>query len=139
MHLLQNGKGGGNCEIIASQSTAIAERLQEINMSIPMVVRTRWNSQYLTVLKILDVPNGVFVEILTDVDCTELVLSFKDIAVLHEFLSIFALFAETTVQTQTGSGVSVSLVAPSVLGIYFDLENERNVCKYSSSLCAVLL
>lgn len=124
---------------LSHQSTAVAERLQEINMSIPLAVKTRWNSQYLTVLKILDVPSGVLVEILTDEDRTELVLSIKDIAILREFISIFALFAEATVQTQTGSGVSVSLVAPSVLGIYFDLENERNVCKYSGSLCAVLL
>jgi hypothetical protein len=35
--------------------------------------------------------------------------------------------------------VSISLVAPSVLSIYFDLENELKVCRYSSSLCKMLI
>ena len=124
---------------LSHKSTTVAEKLQDIKMSIPMAVSTRWNSQYVTVSKIVDIPNAMLIDILTEEKRTELVLSVKDIAILREFVSIFALFAEATTQTQTGSSVSVSLVAPSILGIYFDLESEAKVCKYTGPLCAVLL
>ncbi|CAF1534752.1 unnamed protein product, partial [Rotaria sordida] len=69
----------------------------------------------------------------------ELVLSMKDLAVLREFISIFTLLVETTNRTQAEQCVSISLVAPSVLGIYYDLENELKLCKYISSLCNALI
>ena len=124
---------------LSHKSTLIAEQLHEINVSIPTPVATRWNSQYLTASRILDVPNATLTRLLTEQKHCELILSVKDISILREFLSIFALFAEATIQTQTGSNVSISMVAPSVLGIYFDLENEAKVCKYTGSLCTSLL
>ncbi|CAF4195291.1 unnamed protein product, partial [Rotaria sordida] len=69
----------------------------------------------------------------------ELLLSMKDLAVLREFISIFTLFVEATTRTQAEKCVPISLVAPSILGIYYDLENELKLCKYTSSLCNVLL
>ncbi|CAF1276570.1 unnamed protein product [Rotaria sordida] len=69
----------------------------------------------------------------------ELVLSMKDLAVLREFISIFTLLVEATNRTQAEQCVSISLVAPSVLGIYYDLENELKLCKYISSLCNALI
>ena len=61
----------------------------------------------------------------------------KDLGVLREFISIFTLFAEVTTGTQTGQCVSISLVTPCVLGIYFDLKNELKYIQthYAKHLC----
>ena len=124
---------------LSYKSTLIAEQLHEINVSIPTPVATRWNSQYLTASRILDIPKGTLTLLLTAQKHSELVLLVKDITILREFLSIFAFFAEATIQTQTGSNVSISMVTPSVLGTYVDLKNEAKVCKYTDSLCTSLL
>jgi hypothetical protein len=63
----------------------------------------------------------------------------KDLGILREFISVFTLFAEATTRTQAEQSVSISLVAPSILGIYYDLENELKLCKYTSSLCSTLI
>ena len=69
----------------------------------------------------------------------ELILSIKELNILREFISIFTLFAEATTKTQADQCLSISLVAPSILGIYFDLEHESKICKYSRSLCNMLM
>ncbi|UJR18451.1 hypothetical protein I4U23_005356 [Adineta vaga] len=51
---------------------------------------------------------------------------------LEEFVSLFELFNEATVLTQGQSYTTISLVAPTVLGILFDLE--RELCSSSSTL-----
>jgi hypothetical protein len=64
----------------------------------------------------------------------------KDSAILREFISIFTLFVEVTTRTQAEECVSISLVAPSILiGIYYELENELKLYKYTSSLCNALI
>lgn len=69
----------------------------------------------------------------------ELIFSMKDLNVLREFISIFTLFAEATTRTQAEQYISTLLVAPSILGIHFDLENELQLSKYSKSLCKALI
>ncbi|CAF4117868.1 unnamed protein product, partial [Rotaria magnacalcarata] len=54
-------------------------------------------------------------------------------------LSVFALFAEATTRTQIENSASISLVAPSVLSIYYDLEHEQVNCKHLGSLCRTLI
>jgi hypothetical protein len=124
---------------LSHKSIPVAEKLQEFKLSIPLAVVTRWNSQFITVSKILDIPNVFLNDLLVEQKKDELILSTKDIAVLHEFISIFVLFAEATIRTQAEQSVSISLVAPSILGIYYDLENELKLCKYTSSLCKALI
>jgi len=124
---------------LSHKSIPVAEKLQECKLSIPLAVITRWNSQFITVSKIIDIPNILLNDLLTEQNKGELILSMKDLVILREFISIFALFAEATTRTQAEQCVSISLVAPSVLGIYYDLENESKLCKYTSSLCDTLM
>lgn len=124
---------------LSHTSISVAEKLQELKFSIPEAIVTRWNSQFFTISKVLDIPHPLLNDLLADQKRSELILSMKDLTVLREFISIFTLFAEATTRTQAENCLSVSLVAPSVLGIYFDLENEAKTSKHSSSLCNALL
>ncbi|CAF1461555.1 unnamed protein product [Didymodactylos carnosus] len=63
----------------------------------------------------------------------------KDEAELKEFLSLMCLLAEATSRTQAQNGPSISMVAPSIIVIYFDLKNELKNCVYPSSLCKRLI
>ena len=121
------------------KSVSLAEKLQEQNISIPTAVKTRWNSQYNTVCRILEIPHTVLNDLLRDTGRADLVLSTRDISLLEEFAGIFALFAEATTRTQAAKCPSISLVAPSVLAIYFDLLTEEQNCKFLGSLCRGLL
>ncbi|CAF3334021.1 unnamed protein product [Rotaria sp. Silwood2] len=114
-------------------------KVAEIAKLSHKTVITRWNSQFITVSKILDISNVFLNDMLTEQKKGELVLSMKDLAILREFISILTLFVEATTRTQAEQCVSISLVAPSILGIYYDLENELKLCKYTSSLCNALI
>ncbi|CAF3145510.1 unnamed protein product [Rotaria socialis] len=65
----------------------------------------------------------------------DLILNSRDRNILEEFVSLFELFNEATVLIRGESYATVSLVAPIVLGILFDLEHELN----SSTLILVSL
>ncbi|CAF1610989.1 unnamed protein product [Adineta ricciae] len=73
------------------------------------------------------------------VDRTDLILTACDILSLQEFASVFALYAEATTRAQADKTASISLVAPSILSIYFDLERERTNCEYPGPLCRTLV
>ena len=113
--------------------------MQRENLSIPLAVKTRWNSQYHTICKVLEISHTLLNDLLRNVGRVDLVLTARDIIILQEFASIFALFAEATTRTQIEKSPSISLVAPSILSIYFDLEHEHSNCKYLGSLCRTLL
>ncbi|CAF1080218.1 unnamed protein product [Adineta ricciae] len=121
------------------KSTSFAEVLQRENISIPIAVKTRWNSQHHTICKVLEISHILLNDLLRSVDRTDLILTARDIIILQEFASIFALFAEATTRSQADKTASISLVAPSILSIYFDLERERTNCKYLGSLCRTLV
>ena len=121
------------------KSTLFAENLQRHNISIPLAVKTRWNSQHHTICKVLEISHTLLNDLLRNIDRADLVLTARDITILQEFASIFALFAEATTRTQSETSASISLIAPSILSIYFDLEHEQSSCKYLGSLCRALL
>ncbi|CAF4399168.1 unnamed protein product, partial [Rotaria magnacalcarata] len=79
---------------LSHKSITIAEKLQNEKFSIPEAIVTRWNSQFLTVSKVVGIPNTLLNDLLNEQKKTELLLSTKDLAVLREFISIFTLFAE---------------------------------------------
>ncbi|CAF3165254.1 unnamed protein product, partial [Rotaria sp. Silwood2] len=59
---------------------------------------------------------------------------------LEDFVCLFELFNEATILTQGECYATVSLVAPTILGILFDLEHERASSNLSLvSLCEALL
>ncbi|CAF1360442.1 unnamed protein product [Rotaria sordida] len=101
---------------LAHTSTSFAERLEEQKYSIPLANRTRWNSQFQTVKKVINRK------------------------ILEDFVSLFELFNEATVLTQGEYYATVSLVALTILGILFDLEREHASSNLSLvSLCEALL
>ena len=117
-----------------------AEQLAKANYSIPRANRTRWNSQFQTVKKLLNIPSSTINSILTDLKKNDLILGSKDRKTLEEFVSLFELFNEATVMTQGESYATVTLVAPTVLGILFDLERELNSSTLTLlSLCKALI
>ena len=113
--------------------------MQAHNISIPMAIKTRWNSQYNTVCKTLEIHHTLLSDLLRDVGHPDLILTAREISLLQEFASIFALFAEATTRTQAENSASISFVAPSILSIYFDLRHEEQNSKYLGSSCRTLL
>ncbi|CAF5087461.1 unnamed protein product, partial [Rotaria magnacalcarata] len=109
---------------LSHSSTVFSERLEKFNYTIPRANRTRWNSQFQTVKKVVDIPSSILNSILSDLKKNDLILNSKDRKVLEEFVSLFELFNEATVLTQGESYATICLVAPTVLGILFDLERE---------------
>ena len=121
------------------KSTAMAEKLQNDGICIPLAVITRWNSQYYTVSRIIEIPSDKLNDYLRELKKDALILSQRDISVLNEFVSVFALIAEVFTKAQADQSASISLVAPSLLEIYFDLDSELATLKYTGGLCKALL
>ena len=121
------------------KSSAMAERLDRGGFHIPVAVVTRWNSQYYTAAKTIEIPPDKLNEYLRELKKDSLVLSQRDIAILNEFISVFALLAEACTRAQADQAASISLVAPSLLEIYFDLESEQTSLKYTGGLCKALM
>lgn len=117
----------------------MAEKLEQDGFSIPIAVITRWNSQYQTVVKTIEIPSEKLNDCLRELKKESLILSQRDLAILNEFISVFALFAEVFTRAQADQTSSISLVAPSLLQIYFDLELEQTTLKYGAGLCKTLL
>jgi hypothetical protein len=51
---------------LSHKSIPLAEKLQEFKLTIPIAIITRWNSQFIRVSKILDIPNVLLNDILTE-------------------------------------------------------------------------
>ncbi|CAM4794704.1 unnamed protein product [Rotaria magnacalcarata] len=112
----------------------------KFNYTIPRANRTRWNNQFQTVKKVIDIPSSILNLILSDLKKNDLILNSKDRKVLEEFVSLFELFNEATVLTQGESYATICLVAPTVLGILFDLERELGSSTLTLvSLCEALI
>jgi hypothetical protein len=124
----------------AHKSVPFAERLEKAQVSIPRAVKTRWNTQFHTVKKVMQIPCVVLNSILTDLKKNDLILSTRDRKVLEEFVSLFELFNEATKLTQGEQYATISIVAPCVLALLHDLEHELESSTLSLiSLCQSLL
>ncbi|CAF4193426.1 unnamed protein product, partial [Rotaria magnacalcarata] len=111
---------------LSHTSTIFAEKLEHIGKSIPKANKTRWNSQFSTVEKVLNIPPSELNEILVFVKHKDFCLLAKDYQMLNEFLSLLTLFAEATILTQSENTPSISFIAPTVLTIYHDLLYEQS-------------
>ena len=116
-----------------------AEKLEQIGKSIPKANKTRWNSQFNTIEKVLSIPSLEFNEILITLKRKDLCLLTKDYDILNEFVLLFTLIADATTITQSENTPSISLVGPTILTIYYDLMNEQSTMLYTSSLCLALI
>lgn len=117
----------------------MAEKLEQNGFNIPMAVITRWNSQFHTIARTIEIPSDKLNGDLSELKKDSLILSQRDVAILQEFITVFALFAEIFTRAQADQTASISLVAPSVLEIYYDLESEQASSKYAGGLCKALL
>ncbi|CAF2100505.1 unnamed protein product [Rotaria magnacalcarata] len=124
---------------LSHTSTKFAEKLDAMNLSIPRAVITRWNSQFLTVERILAIPYIELNEILIELKHANLCLNTRDLVMLNEFVALLSLLAEVTITSQRENAPSISLVAPSILAIYFDLKNEKNNIQHTTALCDALI
>ena len=124
---------------LSHSSTLIAERFEKIQVSIPKANKTRWNSQYAMVVKVVGIQPCDLNEILIQAQHRELCLKPLDYQILNEFISLLALFAEATITTQAQNTPSIAIVAPSILAIYDDLLLEQANIKHTSALCECLL
>ncbi|CAF1468433.1 unnamed protein product [Adineta steineri] len=125
---------------LAHTSTIFSEKLEKANYSIPKANRTRWNSQFHTVKRVINIPSSTLNTILNDMKKNDLILTTKDRKILEDFTSLFELFNEATVLTQGETYATVSFVAPTVLGILFDLERELASSTLTLvSLCKALI
>ena len=117
-----------------------AEKLEKAQVSIPRAVQTRWNSQFHTVKRVTQIPSFLLNAMLTDLKKNELIHNTRDRKVLEEFVSLFELFNEATKLTQGEQYATVSLVAPSILGLLHDLEHELESSTLTlTALCQSLL
>ena len=122
------------------KSTAMTERLDQDAFCIPIPLVTRCNSQYYTAAKIIQTPSDKLNENLRELKKDSLVLSQRDLAILNEFVSVFAMFAEAcSTRAQAAQAASISLVGPSLLEINFDLESKRTTLKYNCDLRIALI
>ena len=124
---------------LAHTSTKFAEKLDSMKVSIPRAVITRWNSQFMTVERILSIPSIELNNVLGQLKYGHLCLNSRDLTMLQEFVDLLSLFAQVTTATQCQNCPSISIVAPSILNIFFDLINEKNNVQHTKSLCNALL
>ena len=124
---------------LSHSSTTMAEQFDKIQVSIPKANKTRWNSQYAMVMKVVDIQISDLNNILVQTQHRELCLKPLDYQILNEFISLLTLLAEATTATQAQNTPSISIVAPSILAIYDDLIAEQSNIKYTSALCESLL
>ena len=79
--------------------------------------------------KTIEIPSDKLNDCLRELKKESLVLSQRDVVILNEFVSLFARFAEVFTRAQVDQTSSISLVAPSLLQIYADLEFEQTTSK----------
>ncbi|CAF1595528.1 unnamed protein product [Didymodactylos carnosus] len=69
-------------------STLFAEKLDKLSKTIPRATKCRWNSQFLTVTAVLNIPIMILNDILTELNKKELYLTEKNKEVLDEFMTL---------------------------------------------------
>ncbi|CAM4961709.1 unnamed protein product [Rotaria socialis] len=106
-------------------STLFAEELENLKKTIPRATQCRWNSQFLTVVAVSDIPLKTLNDILIKLDKKELCITEKNKEVLDEFMTLLYLFNEATVLIQADQTVTISMVGPILLNLLSDLELER--------------
>ncbi|CAF4552392.1 unnamed protein product, partial [Rotaria socialis] len=106
-------------------STLFAEELENLKKTIPRAAQCRWNSQFLTVVAVSDIPLKTLNDILIKLDKKELCITEKNKEVLDEFMTLLYLFNEATVLIQADQTVTISMVGPILLNLLSDLELER--------------
>jgi hypothetical protein len=84
---------------LSHSSTLVSERFEKIQVCIPKANKTRWNSQYETVVTVIGIQQSDLNDILTQTQHRELCLKSLDYQVLNEFVSLLTLFAEATTTT----------------------------------------
>ena len=120
-------------------STLFAEELENLKKTIPRATQCRWNSQFLTVVAVSDIPLKTLNDILIKLDKKELCITEKNKEVLDEFMTLLYLFNEATVLIQADQTVTISMVGPILLNLLSDLELERKKSERVYLMCDALI
>ncbi|CAF1583799.1 unnamed protein product [Rotaria magnacalcarata] len=120
-------------------SILFAEELENLKKTIPRATKCRWNSQFLTVVAVSDIPLKTLNDVLIKLDKKELCITEKNKEVLDELLALLYLFNEATVLTQADQTVTISMVGPILLNLLSDLELERKKSERVYLMCDALI
>ena len=150
-------------------STKLASRFDQLNISIPAPCATRWNSQYDSIARLLEIntndmnralkecgfDHGIlsasefrflflrhYHSIRANGICATLFIVSEETIILTEFVNLLELLAQATTQTQSTYYPSISLVVPCLLSIHTDLNEElrrRSNLRYTSSIAEELI
>ncbi|CAF1468979.1 unnamed protein product, partial [Didymodactylos carnosus] len=120
-------------------STLFAEKIDKLSKTIPRATKCCWNSQFLTVTAVLNIPIMILNDILTELNKKELYLTEKNKEVLDEFMTLLCLFNEATVLTQADQTVTISIVGPVLLNLLNDCivkinTNANTSCLYGDPI-----
>ncbi|CAF1334543.1 unnamed protein product [Didymodactylos carnosus] len=111
--------------------TVFAERLEILKATIPSNTNIRWNSQFHTITKVVQIDIDKLNIILYELNKSQLMLTQRNKIIIDEFISLFYLFNEATIQTQAENSPTISLVGPCLLSILNDLEHEQGKLIYN--------
>lgn len=104
--------------LFQSQEHIYGGKLERDGFSIPIAVVTRWNRQYNTVAKTIEIASDKLNDYLREVKKESMVLPQPDFAILNAFVSRFALFVKVFTTAQADQTSSISLVVPSLLQMF---------------------
>ena len=120
-------------------SVLCAVELEQLPTTIPRATKCRWNSQFLTVIAVLNIPIITLNDILAKLGKKELCLTEKNKGVLDEFMGLLCLFNEATILIQADQTITINVVGPILLNLLSDLELERKKSEHIYLLCGALI
>lgn len=125
------------CQKIAkfsSQSSKIADLLEELDVRISKMNITRWNSEYMLMRSILSIERNDLESITKLMDNTVTFLN-NDLVILREIIDVLEPFYEISIKCQSDTIVTVSLVVPAIVHIITHLRDIGT----SISICTKLV
>ena len=128
------------CRILAklsSQSTKLADILEELNRHINKMNMTRWNSEYMLMKSILSIGKTDLDSILKLLNNPISFLNY-DFAVLEEVTEILEPFYEVSIKCQSESIVTVGLVVPAIVHCITYLCDMKKKLSFSTKLAEQL-
>ncbi|CAF4712886.1 unnamed protein product, partial [Rotaria sp. Silwood2] len=116
------------CRILqtcSSQSSKIADLLDEIHKHVNKMTITRWNSEYMLIKSILSIKKTDLESIVKLMDNPVTFLA-NDFTILEEILEILEPFNEISVKCQAVTIVTVSLIVPAIIHLITHLRDIKS-------------
>ncbi|XP_020670837.3 uncharacterized protein LOC110091171 isoform X1 [Pogona vitticeps] len=128
----------GTCSLLHTSAVFkdAFERRFGPNFTIPEFVSTRWSSTLHLINAFLELDEEQMRKALDDGNQTNLKLSVTEYCQLKELSQILQPFLEATMVVQSDKGVTISVVVPSVVGLYHHLQHLQPI--YLESMVVAL-